>query len=321
VAESDDGYYVYGLIDPAVLRRTKGDLLSIFYVGKGRNDRLNDHEREELRDLRAETQRVIRGSKSERIREILGRGEKIRSVRLSSGYQSSDDAYRAESLTIAVLNALLDNAGMPQLTNSNRGNYAGFITVDEHMKFVTGTPLDVPVTGTERVLFVKGSTAELPAGGHRVLPDGLPEQFTPFRNRIKILGYGNPAGEFSRPGWDPHNPWDGDEARERARRYWRIGQDRVLGWLEAPSTAPCFLLLAIPDRREGTVIRYAWEIDVMGEWEYYLTDTGDFDSWGVPLGKRDHEHRLLGRSLRENRDGKIVQVLQNYAQGWRVIDV
>ena len=34
---SDEGLYVYGLIDPAVRRRTKDDLLSVFYVGKGKN--------------------------------------------------------------------------------------------------------------------------------------------------------------------------------------------------------------------------------------------------------------------------------------------
>ena len=33
----EDGYYIYGLVDPRALHETGGDpLLSIFYVGKGR---------------------------------------------------------------------------------------------------------------------------------------------------------------------------------------------------------------------------------------------------------------------------------------------
>jgi len=74
---TDEGFYIYGLIDPAVRRQTKDDLLSVFYVGKGKNERWRDHEQDELLELRRELDLVTRGSKAEHIRKILDRGEEI----------------------------------------------------------------------------------------------------------------------------------------------------------------------------------------------------------------------------------------------------
>ena len=61
---TDEGFYVYGLIDPAIRRQTKDDLLSVFYVGKGKNERWRDHEQDERRDLRRELHLLTRGSKA-----------------------------------------------------------------------------------------------------------------------------------------------------------------------------------------------------------------------------------------------------------------
>lgn len=320
VPDEDDGYYIYGLIDPAAKRRTKDDLLSIFYVGKGITRRMFDHEREVLANLRAEVDLVPRGSKAERIRDILERGETIPAVRLSAGYTDEKDALRAEALAIALVNSVLKQAGQPELTNSNRGYHAGFLPMREYIKFILVEDFLIPPDATEQVLLVKGDTRELPAGGHQLLQHGLRDDLTPWRGRIKILGYGAQKDEFSRPGWDPENPWDDDEARERARRYWRIGRDTVKGWLEDPGSAPQYLLLAIPSGAD-TVVRYAWRIDADGEWEYHLNADGDWYAWGVPLGRRDHDHRLRGKKLLEVRNGNEVQVLQNHAHGWRVLNI
>lgn len=317
---TDEGFYVYGLIDPAVRRQAKDDLLSVFYVGKGKNERWRDHEQDELRDLRRELHLVTRGSKAERIRKILDRGEEIPAIRLSSGYKDSKDAEFAEALTIALLNTILKQEGLDELTNGTRGNHAGFLPLPRHFKFVNSDKLVIPPDAAEPVLLVKGDTRELAAGGHRVLGEGLPEELGPWRNQIRVLGYGDPQDEFPRPGWNPDNPWDGDEARERGRRYWRIGRGTVRGWLEDPGSAPRYLLLAIPSRA-GTAVRYAWEIDAGGEWEYHVTGDGEWYGWGVPLGRRDHDHPLLGKVLIEQRNGKEVQVLQNYAGGWRILNV
>lgn len=320
MSDADNGYYIYGLIDPAAKRRTKDDLLSIFYVGKGKNRRMFNHEKEALADLRAEMDLVPCGSKAERIRTILERGETIPVVRLSTGYNDSEDAFRAEALAIALVNSVLKQAGQPELTNSNRGYHAGFLPMREYIKFVFVEDFLIPADATEPVLLVKGDTRELPAGGHQVLQGGLRDDLNPWRNRIKILGHGALQDEFSRPGWDFENPWDDDEARQRARRYWPISRETVRGWLEDPGSVPRYLLLAIPSGAD-TVVRYAWQIDADGDWEYHLNAEGDWYAWGVPLGRRDHDHRLLGKKLLEERGSKEVQVLQNHAGGWRVLNV
>jgi hypothetical protein len=315
-----DSYYIYALIDPAEKRATGDDLLSTFYVGKGRNDRLNDHERDELRDLDREMNIVTWGSKAERIRDILGRGERIQAIRLSTGYRSSDDAFRAESLAIALISSMLKVAGKQPLTNGNPGNYSGFLPVDDHFRFVASERFEVLADGSDPVLLVKGIAAAMPAGGHRVLGQGLPEDLRPWQDQITILTDGDPDQEYTRRGWDPDDPWDDTEARERGRRYWRIKRGTIAGWLQDPETSPRRLLLAIPAGAD-TVVRYMWDINADGVWEYCVSGSGEFYGWGIPLGKRLYRHRLLGKSLIEDRNGKLVQVLQNYNHGWRVLNI
>jgi hypothetical protein len=43
------------------------------------------------------------------------------------------------------------------------------------------------------------------------------------------------------------------------------------------------LLLAVPSGA-GTAVRYAWEIDPGGEWEYHVTDGGEWYGWGSLSG-------------------------------------
>ena len=150
---------------------------------------------------------------------------------------------------------------------------------------------DVRLTSQARsVLLVKGTTAELEAGAQRLLKEAvLDERLAPWGDRIKVLVDSGEEPEIRR-GWDPQDPWDNVEARERGYRYWQLGSERVAGWLRDPTTAPSHLLLGIPLRGQ-TVVRYAWEIDLDGQWEYFP----EWSLWGVPLGKRDRDHELLGK--------------------------
>ena len=54
-------------------------------------------------------------------------------------------------------------------------------------------------------------------------------------------------------------------------------------------------------------------LDAGSEWEYHVTGDSEWYGWGIPLGRRDHDHPLLGKVLVEQRNGKKVQVLQNSA--------
>jgi hypothetical protein len=129
---------------------------------------------------------VTRGSKAERIRKILGRGEQIPAIRLSSGYNDPKDAEFAEALTIALLNTILKQAGLDELTNGTRGNHASFLPLARHFKFVNSGKLVIPPDTAESVLLVKGDARSCrrrapgarrgPAGGTRpvVEPDQDP---------------------------------------------------------------------------------------------------------------------------------------------------
>ena len=44
--EGEGPYFIYALLDPRTYRRTKDELRSIFYVGKGRGNRPSQHERD-----------------------------------------------------------------------------------------------------------------------------------------------------------------------------------------------------------------------------------------------------------------------------------
>lgn len=322
-AASDDGYYIYGLVDPRVLRDTGDRMLSIFYVGKGIRSRWAQHEKKVIQDLRQELLVERTGSKAERIREILDRGHPIPAIRLSAGYVDSKDAERAESLAIDTINELLRAAGRRPLTNVKPGYKAGFIWLREHFTFTEVQELDIDPdpdsgSGPDRTeLLVKGTTEELVRPGQRrATGDDRPDWPADATARITAITplWDDDPEAFTIRGWDAYDPWTDDEARERARRMWRIGAERVQSWVRNPETMPVHLLLGIPYHGQ-TVVRYAWQIDPAGQWEYYT----DSAYWGVPLGSRAYEHPRLGCVLYETRDGHRAQVLLGYQHGIREI--
>jgi hypothetical protein len=63
------GFYVYTLAYPESMGGT------IFYVGKGRNDRINDHDRE--------TRRGVQSDKCNIIREIWATGEEVVKIKVA----------------------------------------------------------------------------------------------------------------------------------------------------------------------------------------------------------------------------------------------
>jgi hypothetical protein len=141
-----------------------------------------------------------------------------------------------------------------------------------------------------------------------------------LEGRIKILEYGAQKDEYSRPGWDPENPWDDDEARKPPRRYWRIGRDTVRGWLEDPGSAPEYVLLAIPSGAD-TVVRYPWQIDTDEEREYHLNADDDWYASVCLSAGETTATDFGGKKLLEVRNGNEVQVLQNHVHGWRILNV
>jgi hypothetical protein len=347
-SHNSDSYYIYALLDPVRLRVGKNYLQSAFYVGKGKGGRFAQHEKEVRRHLEGTHRDHERlGGKAHRIREILERGETVPALILAQDIPNAAAAYAAESLAMTLLAEVLSAAGLPPLTNAIPGHNQEVIHVRDE---ITDLPVHLPEPGAvshreeefrphplpmslreipiraERLtvselrpgtsaLLVKGTRLELSASEHRVVPSPvLPPALLPVANRLKVLRTHEGTGQI-RTGWDPDAPWDDLDARERGRRYWRLSRIDVARWIEGSDDRPDELWLGIPTASGETVVRYIWKIDYEHRWEWYSED----GTWGVPLGARILRHPVLARSLREIRGGREVQVLKNYAAGWRHI--
>lgn len=347
-------YYVYALIDPLTYRQTGSQVQSILYVGKGTKNRALQHEKDELKALEKAANSIpMAGSKAERIRTILSSGERVLSIMLATGFNTENDAYRAESMAMELVDRLLRAYGREALGNLTPGHMQrqgmetgiapehgaasgqvfsdparpapspgkesgdpfAFTPVAQALLASTAVRVDWREALASKVILVKGTAEEMVGGSHASIDDqgtlGSPYNVV-WKDSNFLRGH-----EFTRPGFDPDDPWDDQLARERGARYWPLGKRTVTGWLDEPSTMPEHLLLAIPGNG-GTTVRYAWRIDTEQPFEYYP----EMDRWGVPLGDRDLAHPALGKTLTEARPGRErpVQVLANYVSGCRVLD-
>ena len=106
------GYYVYLLIDP---RNNK-----VFYVGKGKGNRINQHL------LGALNEKTIENSKIKIIRDIHKAGKEVKLTILRHEL-TSDEAYEVESAAIDLL-------GIDKLTNGVKGHKSedkGIMSLDD----------------------------------------------------------------------------------------------------------------------------------------------------------------------------------------------
>lgn len=90
-------YYVYKLIDPRCG--------TVFYVGKGKDKRINAHEKEALKGKN--------GAKCDKIRDIINSGNKVKKE-IVKRFASENDAYQYEE-------KLISKIGLNNLTNVAKG--------------------------------------------------------------------------------------------------------------------------------------------------------------------------------------------------------
>lgn len=95
-------FYVYFLIDP----RNN----NVFYIGKGKGKRINDHEYQALRG--------VCSKKCNKIKSIIESGNKIIKYKIA-GFDNEQDAYDYESICI-------NNFGLDNLTNMVAGGAGSF---------------------------------------------------------------------------------------------------------------------------------------------------------------------------------------------------
>lgn len=107
-------YYVYGLIDP----RTN----KIFYIGKGKGNRVFEHEKESLSNPNSEKLKLTK------ISEIKETGEQVRKIIINSNLTEAE-AFAAEASLINIFN-YLENT---ELTNILAGHHSSkAMSVEEY---------------------------------------------------------------------------------------------------------------------------------------------------------------------------------------------
>ncbi len=156
-------YYIYGLSDPDQATEPNDLISSLFYVGKGTGDRLHAHIASVLSALKNDVE-LGKLTNQEKVRRIIAGiegGNVPRSVKISSGYESENDAYLAESFAIELINSVLVARGLPQLTNIAKGRGRAIMDMEEHNRFVSAEELVLAemISGSEKASSSLGSLA------------------------------------------------------------------------------------------------------------------------------------------------------------------
>jgi uncharacterized protein len=136
--------YVYALRDPR-----DG---SVFYVGKGRGERVYAHVRAALkaRPTRVDPSRAVDSAKTARIREIVAAGRQVEYLVLRSGIETDEEAHVVEQAVIdafAATGVLLTN-----LVAGHGSEAAGLSTVEAAAARVAA--VDAPPFAAPAVIFM-----------------------------------------------------------------------------------------------------------------------------------------------------------------------
>lgn len=324
MSKQNNNYYVYGLIDPRELDNgrtpTRIDRLgATFYVGKGTEDRLNFHLRETrkfLAEVADSLDDVLMSDKIAYIKEILDAGVELESYKFVGGIQNESDAFRVETFAIDAVNAIRRTMGRRLLTNAVSGHGVGIEELNNYNERLNAQALATSFNADHASILVKCSDADMArfddqpadaATADAVLAQ-LPED---LREHVVVME--QVAEDGIRRGWDVALPWTKEEALERAQKYWPIGQEHIQQWLRSPETMPKYLLAGVKSLTQDgnkTVIRYVWEIDTEGKWQYHD------GRWGIPVKELLPEHPYRNKYLVNAETGE--QVLKDHAAGIRI---
>lgn len=305
--------YVYAL--SRTTASEDNDPNNIFYIGKGIRRRWEQH----FAETRAKMAREDAG-------EEIVYSETHKVIRDLSRTKGSDlnpedhtyivarqlpepTSFQVESILIKLFRQF----GV-QLTNEKAGHYQAELLVpaSEVRRFMEIERLNVPAIAAhelERYLpgevhanrgvcvLVKGSSYDMP-----YLEDRIEDTPGRFAGSVQAQADSiNVEDATLRRGWDPHQPWTDEEARERARHYWpiRAGNAGILRAIAEDGRLQ--LALGISDPRTGeTVVRYTWNVTVDKPW----LDYGG--TIGFELGKPFDEklHPFLGKCLINQATGR-----------------
>lgn len=131
-----DGYYVYALIDP---RNNE-----VFYIGKGTDNRIFDHEVESKKNIDSEKNKIIR------IKEIINDGFETKKIILNWGL-TEKEAFASEASLINMLNLLSKDT----LTNIVSGHSVHEALSVENFEMIYGAECLLPEDIKESILVIK----------------------------------------------------------------------------------------------------------------------------------------------------------------------
>ncbi len=315
--------YVYALVDGERFKRYPDIVREALYIGKGTGSRMSEHMSEVLTHLDSDqgSEGAPPSRKIKALMDAVKSGRKIKAIRISAGYLTDEDAFRAEALAITMINAYRSSSKKELLLNAVNGHHAQRIAdMKEHFLYAQSEDEFLPTKPDEYAILVKTSDHE--SSDQHWAP--LKKSFTHKKELIPMVTAMSPRrGKKARRAWDPLDPWSPEEAHDRAQRYWPFKTSTVVEWLAGEKNRPTWLFAGVPDGGD-TVVRYAWRIDWGKNWQFFLmnSETGT-GKWGIPVERPEELtlHPLLGRRLMEERTGKETQALAGYAHGVRVIGV
>ncbi|MFC8038906.1 hypothetical protein ACFUOZ_06085 [Paenarthrobacter sp. NPDC057355] len=282
-------HYVYALVrTPGAFR-----MEDIFYIGKGKGLRSRAHFKE--------AQEAFRGTaKQALLRSILEMDDSLENIERHAyvlvGGLSEQDAFNVESALIKMLGGPMG----PQLFNLQSGHSGQdvpqVVPLNEARIYFDALPQVVeklpvasladyePMRAGRAVVVVKGTHLPIAEPMQESTGEQGPvPQSEIFRETEQLRNL---------RGWDPTNPWTDAEARERASVWWAISAQNVLALQALAADKQVLIALLVRDPRSGSsVVRYVWEIDPVGTWQFAGTQ------WGIPLGRAVEEHPWRGSKL------------------------
>lgn len=334
MTKSNKLIYIYVLVDQDKFQRSKDIIKSAIYVGKGTGARMDAHIQEAKLALQDKS-RLDTASNPEKVKQLvamLEEGKQIKAYRISAGYSTDEDAFIAEALAITLINS--SRSEDERLLNAVSGHGSTKITdMVEHFLFAGCTDVTLPETSDTSAIFVKvGGDGDFYKHEHEEEEkiSGITKM---SEGQVKKSKKRREEKLEIRRGWDPMEPWNNEEATERARRYWPFKEERVIEWINNPAKRPKFLFAGIKDGNK-TVVRYIWEIDWSKNLEHYPGNR-----WGFPLKEeatpsaalKAVQEQYLGACLynpvkeEDLKDKKkqitMKQALSAYAHGVRIIRI
>jgi hypothetical protein len=189
------GFYVYALRDPR-----NGE---VFYIGKGKGERILQHIAEANKDAKSEK------AKLNRIKDIEAKGFEVEHLFLRTGMESSDEALAIEQ---AVIDAFLAN----RATSNGASNLTNLVAGHEH---------DERGLASLDTVLARHSKAMTPAVNRPILVLKLNRKWEPDMSVVSLL-------KVSRKAWGV-----GAEIREKAELAFVISFGIIRGIYEIDRTA------------------------------------------------------------------------------------